>query len=183
MITRSQRVAVMDIRLAPCAGDIAQDAPLPGGDFEVDEVSGMAKDLQADFPFLTEFWALRLIRAYGTQTRDILAGAETAADLGRDFGATLTEREVLEGVRFPDAIANGIKSGAVKWAIDQQPYLQGYLPVVLLATLGIAVLAAVLAFLPQDEPSAVVLVQQPEAPAPSPQPIVQPTPTVLEERA
>jgi len=32
-----------------------------------------------------------------------------------------------------DAIAGGIKSGAVKWAIDQQPYLQGYLPVVLLA--------------------------------------------------
>ena len=31
------------------------------------------------------------------------------------------------------AIADGIKSGAVKWAIDQQPYLQGYLPVVFLA--------------------------------------------------
>lgn len=31
------------------------------------------------------------------------------------------------------AIADGIKSGAVKWAIDQQPYLQGYLPVVLLS--------------------------------------------------
>ena len=30
-------------------------------------------------------------------------------------------------------IADGIKSGAVKWAIDQQPYLQGYLPVVLLS--------------------------------------------------
>ena len=32
-----------------------------------------------------------------------------------------------------DAIAKGIKSGAVNWAIDQQPYLQGYLPVLLLA--------------------------------------------------
>ena len=56
-------------------------------------------------------------------------------------------------------------------------------PVVLLATLGIAALAAVLAFLPKDEPSEVVLVPQPDAPAPSAQPVVQPTPTVLEERA
>jgi simple sugar transport system substrate-binding protein len=33
-----------------------------------------------------------------------------------------------------DAIAQGIKDGVVNWAIDQQPYLQGYLPVLLLAT-------------------------------------------------
>ncbi len=34
---------------------------------------------------------------------------------------------------FSDAIANAIKSGTIKWAIDQQPYLQGYLPVSFLA--------------------------------------------------
>lgn len=33
-----------------------------------------------------------------------------------------------------DAIAKGIKDGVVNWAIDQQPYLQGYLPVLLLAS-------------------------------------------------
>lgn len=34
-----------------------------------------------------------------------------------------------------DEIAQGIKEGAVKFAIDQQPYLQGYIPVAVLATM------------------------------------------------
>jgi hypothetical protein len=56
-------------------------------------------------------------------------------------------------------------------------------PVVLLAFFCIAALAAVLAFLPKDEPSEVVLVKRPDTPTPLAQPVVQPTPTVLEERA
>jgi hypothetical protein len=46
------------------------------------------------YPFLTEGWALRLVRAYGTEARAILGGAARPMDLGRDFGATLTEAEV-----------------------------------------------------------------------------------------
>ncbi|MEM9011995.1 MAG: glycerol-3-phosphate dehydrogenase [Pseudomonadota bacterium] len=68
--------------------------PLPGGDFPVDGVGRLADALRQAHPFLTERWALRLIRAYGTDAARMLEGAETAADLGRDFGATLTEREV-----------------------------------------------------------------------------------------
>lgn len=34
-----------------------------------------------------------------------------------------------------DDIARGIKDGSVKFAIDQQPYLQGYIPVAVLATM------------------------------------------------
>lgn len=34
-----------------------------------------------------------------------------------------------------DEIGKGIKSGTVKFAIDQQPYLQGYIPVAVLATM------------------------------------------------
>jgi len=34
-----------------------------------------------------------------------------------------------------DDISRGIKSGAVQFAIDQQPYLQGYIPVAVLATM------------------------------------------------
>lgn len=34
-----------------------------------------------------------------------------------------------------DDISKGIKSGTVKFAIDQQPYLQGYIPVAVLATM------------------------------------------------
>jgi glycerol-3-phosphate dehydrogenase len=67
---------------------------LPGGDFAVDGVADLRRQLLAAFPFLTEPWAARLIRAYGTDAARMLHGAKAADDLGRDFGATLTEREV-----------------------------------------------------------------------------------------
>ena len=69
-------------------------APLPGGDFPVDGAAALTDSLRAAFPFLTERWAWRLIRAYGTDAQKMLAGATTAEDLGQSFGATLTEREV-----------------------------------------------------------------------------------------
>ncbi len=68
--------------------------PLPGGDFPVGDVARLISDLRRDHPFLTERWARRLIRAYGTEAQRMLRGAQSAADLGRDFGATLTETEV-----------------------------------------------------------------------------------------
>lgn len=69
-------------------------APLPGGDFPVSQRDQLVGDLQAAYPFLDERWALRLIRGYGIEAKDILGNAKTATDLGRDFGATLTEAEV-----------------------------------------------------------------------------------------
>lgn len=69
--------------------------PLPGGDFAHDGVAAMVADLQRDYPFLGDFWARRLVRAYGTDARVILGDARDATDLGRDFGATLTEAEVI----------------------------------------------------------------------------------------
>lgn len=68
--------------------------PLPGGDFPVGAVAVLVAKLAADFPFLSPFWARRLVRAYGTEAVSLLAGARTAGDLGIDFGATLTQREV-----------------------------------------------------------------------------------------
>ncbi len=68
--------------------------PLPGGDFPVDGVAELIAELRADYPFLTKFWAWRLVRAYGTEARAILGRARTVADLGLDFGATLTEAEL-----------------------------------------------------------------------------------------
>ncbi|MEM6896003.1 MAG: glycerol-3-phosphate dehydrogenase [Pseudomonadota bacterium] len=67
---------------------------LPGGDFGVGEVEALIGSLRADYAFLTERWATRLTRAYGTDAWDVLGDAETPSDLGEDFGATLTEREV-----------------------------------------------------------------------------------------
>ncbi len=68
---------------------------LPGGDFPVDGVPALIAGLKADYPFLTDFSARRLVRAYGTEARVMLGDAITVADLGMDFGATLTEREVI----------------------------------------------------------------------------------------
>ncbi|KIT18027.1 glycerol-3-phosphate dehydrogenase [Jannaschia aquimarina] len=68
--------------------------PLPGGDFPVDGQHGQATALKAAYPFLTDHWAIRLVRAYGTQAPEVLGAAKTAADLGEDFGATLTAAEV-----------------------------------------------------------------------------------------
>ncbi|MGB3245049.1 MAG: glycerol-3-phosphate dehydrogenase [Sulfitobacter sp.] len=68
--------------------------PLPGGDFAVQDVAARISQLQADYPFLTSPWARRLIKGYGTNAWAILAGSTSAADLGQDFGATLSEAEV-----------------------------------------------------------------------------------------
>ncbi len=68
--------------------------PLPGGDFPVNGGAALVADLRKAHPFLTDRWAWRMVRAYGTDAKNLLGGAQTVADLGRDFGATLTEREV-----------------------------------------------------------------------------------------
>ncbi|ADZ69493.1 FAD dependent oxidoreductase, putative [Polymorphum gilvum SL003B-26A1] len=67
---------------------------LPGGDFPVDGVAELIAELQAAYPFLDAAWARRLVRAYGTEAADMLGDARSDADLGRPFGASLTEREV-----------------------------------------------------------------------------------------
>ena len=78
----------------PMAGRWTAGVALPGGDFAVDGVPALVADLRARHPFLTQDWALRLVRAYGTEAAQILGEAQGAADLGRDFGGTLTESEV-----------------------------------------------------------------------------------------
>jgi glycerol-3-phosphate dehydrogenase len=67
---------------------------LPGGDFAVAEVARLRSKLAGAYPFLDEKWAARLVRAYGTEAWDVLGEARTANELGRDFGATLTEAEL-----------------------------------------------------------------------------------------
>jgi len=76
-------------------GDWTAGVALPGGDFAVSDVGQLITRLVQDYPFLTPFWAQRLIRGYGTEAWPLLAGAMCAADLGQSFGASLTEREVI----------------------------------------------------------------------------------------
>ncbi|MBN8632703.1 MAG: glycerol-3-phosphate dehydrogenase [Rhodobacterales bacterium] len=67
---------------------------LPGGDFPHDGVAALTSRLKTQHPFLTDYWAARLVRAYGTEAAQILGTATSPEALGQDFGATLTEAEV-----------------------------------------------------------------------------------------
>ena len=69
-------------------------APLPGGDMEVLAVAGLAAELVRRYPFLDAAHANRLAHAYGTRAARVLGDAKSVGDLGRWFGATLTEAEV-----------------------------------------------------------------------------------------
>ena len=76
------------------SGPWTAGVPLPGGDLAVADVEDRLAQLLRDYPFLTPRWALRLFRAYGTEAWDMLGTAQSAADLGRDFSATLSEQEL-----------------------------------------------------------------------------------------
>ncbi|QFU09233.1 Aerobic glycerol-3-phosphate dehydrogenase [Rhodobacteraceae bacterium THAF1] len=85
-------------KLKPYFGDMKDDwtarVPMPGGNFPVDGVDKLIRDLHAAYPFLTDYHARRLIRAYGTDAKAICGNATDPSGLGRDFGGTLTEAEV-----------------------------------------------------------------------------------------
>lgn len=85
-------------KLAPyfpqAGGSWTAGIPLPGGDFPVADVQTQIDALKRDYPFLDKVWATRLVRAYGTDARNILGAATSPADLGQDFGATLSEAEI-----------------------------------------------------------------------------------------
>jgi glycerol-3-phosphate dehydrogenase len=67
---------------------------LPGGDFPVDGVDALTQKLANAYAFLNARWATRLVKAYGLDAFDVLGDATAEADLGHNFGANLTEREV-----------------------------------------------------------------------------------------
>ena len=67
---------------------------LPGGDFPVEGYDDLVQALQKKYEFLSDRWARRLVRAYGSEAQEVLGQASTQEDLGQDFGATLTEKEI-----------------------------------------------------------------------------------------
>lgn len=88
-------------KLAPHLPDVARGkpnwtmgAPLPGGDFPHDGIETLLAELVARAPFLAPDHARRLVRAYGTKAFELLGDAKSATDLGRQYGATLTDREI-----------------------------------------------------------------------------------------
>ena len=98
-ITTHRRLAEHALeKLAPffpkATADWTARVPLPGGDFPHGDVARLTRELRTAHDFLTPAWAARLIRAYGSEAAILLKGAKSAADMGQDFGATLTETEV-----------------------------------------------------------------------------------------
>ena len=86
-------------RLAPCFPRLSPawtaHSSLPGGDFAVDGAGALRGELALRYPFLPEPTIRRLARSYGTQAAAMLGDARSTDDLGRDFGAGLSEREAL----------------------------------------------------------------------------------------
>lgn len=98
-ITTYRRLAEAAMaKIGPLVGDKkgrwTAGVALPGGDFAVDEVAALGRELMTRYPFLDGFTQRRLIRCYGTETWEVLGDATAAVDLGRDFGAGLTESEL-----------------------------------------------------------------------------------------
>ena len=67
---------------------------LPGGDFAPGDGERQPSGLLSKYPFLDRAFAERLTRSYGTRAAALLGDARSREDLGTQFGATLTEREV-----------------------------------------------------------------------------------------
>ncbi len=68
--------------------------PLPGGDFPAQAFEAEVASILDRYRFLAPATARRLARAYGTLVPQILGAAKSQADLGRSFGADLTEAEL-----------------------------------------------------------------------------------------
>lgn len=98
-ITTYRRLAESALeKIAPFFDGLPDDwtagVALPGGDFPVDGFDRLVNDIQAEHPYLTPFHARRMVRAYGTQAFEVLGDATSLENLGQDFGASLSEREV-----------------------------------------------------------------------------------------
>jgi glycerol-3-phosphate dehydrogenase len=68
--------------------------PLPGGDFPVVGFEALVAETMARYAFLAAATVRRLVRAYGKCVDALLEGVKSQADLGRIFGADLSEAEV-----------------------------------------------------------------------------------------
>lgn len=67
---------------------------LPGGDFPTDGTAALKAEMVQRHPFLSPADTDRIARAYGTRAFAWLGNARHRAELGRDFGAGLSEAEV-----------------------------------------------------------------------------------------
>jgi len=67
---------------------------LPGGDFGGANFGELVESYQRRYPALPAQWLTRLLRRHGSCAAEILRNAASEADLGRNFGGGLYEREL-----------------------------------------------------------------------------------------
>ncbi len=77
---------------------------LPGGNFPVLDFAARLQALKQRYSFLDDSTILRMGRQYGTLAEEVLGDAKSLSDLGREFGAGLTEAEVRYMMRAEWAI-------------------------------------------------------------------------------
>jgi glycerol-3-phosphate dehydrogenase len=68
---------------------------LPGGDMAWDGAKPLSMELAVKLPWLTQDVAFRLARTYGTRVWKVFATVKSQADMGHDFGAGLSEAELI----------------------------------------------------------------------------------------
>lgn len=81
---------VLPVTAKPWTAGVA----LPGGDFPVDGVDTLVAKVKEKYAFLSDRWALRLVRAYGTEVANVLGEVRDQNELGVNFGADLFQTEV-----------------------------------------------------------------------------------------
>jgi len=75
-------------------GKWTKTAPLPGGDFAIDDYDIVCRNLQSDYDFLTAEETRRYTKLYGTRAKDFLKNAKSYKDLGKSFSNSLYQAEV-----------------------------------------------------------------------------------------
>ena len=68
--------------------------PLPGGDLPAANLAAWIAELRARYPAIDASIVTALAHRHGSRATRLLGDAKSMADLGRDFGAGLTQREV-----------------------------------------------------------------------------------------
>lgn len=109
------------------SGDWTTTSKLPGGHFNFGDVSKNIADLQRKYSFMKPHEILRLFRAYGSETDELLSGAKNLNDMGRMFGP-LSEREInyLQTREWAET-ADDILWRRSKLGLHMQPEDQGAL--------------------------------------------------------
>lgn len=71
-----------------------RQATLAGGDLGSGGLAGFMQQAAADYPWLPQMTLHALVLRHGAGLREVLAGADTLAAMGTDFGAGLYAREI-----------------------------------------------------------------------------------------